>query len=590
MSFKWLSVAFCVLVSVFPGTAQAKRPNVVLILIDDLNHYGVTAYGANRISEWSGKFTNTVFSTPRIDRLAYEGLRCDNAYVYPLCEPTRIALMSGQYNSRNFLKCKSQHASEITFGDLFQRAGYATGIFGKWKQTRGTREIHAKDYIYEFGWDAFCCFDVVGERQRYINPNLVINGKQINYEGRTDRDPATGRRWYGPDICNRYALEFIDRHKDVPFFLYYPMLLVHDEHKPTPDTRPHSLFDTCDEAKKNDDKRFFPDMLAYMDKLIGKVVDRLDEYGLRDNTLIVLMGDNGTKEPFTHVLADGAEYPGGKGGNKDNGLHVPLILSWPRRIPHGSAHAIRSYQGLVDVTDIYPTLCEAAGLTIPNARAIDGISFWPQVMGAPGAAREVIYTWYNGNNPATNLANTLSYAFTKDFKRYAPHANFVQGRFFDLRSDPLENAGDRRVKVAWVHYHSSGLDIGHLDPEQRAAYEQLGKVLAAHDHVPVTGLTIEAPARRVTPGQAMTLHCEIQPNRATRQNVIWESSDPEIASVDKFGRLTGHRPGKTRITVYSWDDAFPTAATLDPTYSRHGIHDSIEIVVGADPCDLEQDF
>ena len=449
MSFKWTSLVFCVLASLLPGTAQAKRPNVVLILIDDLNHYGVTAYGANRISEWSGKFTNTVFSTPRIDRLAYGGLRCDNAYVYPLCEPTRIALMSGQYNSRNFLKCKSQHASEITFGDLFRRAGYATGIFGKWKQTRGTREIHAKDYIYEFGWDDFCCFDVVGERQRYINPNLVINGQQINCEGRTDRDPATGRRWHGPDICNRHALAFIDSHKDVPFFLYYPMLLVHDEHKPTPDTHPHSLFDACDEAKENDDKRFFPDMLAYMDRLIGKVVDRLDEHGLRDNTLIVVMGDNGTKEPFTHVLADGTEYPGGKGGNKDNGLHVPLILSWPGKIPHNSAHAIRSYQGLVDVTDIYPTLCEA-------------------------------------------------------------------------------------------------------------------------------------PARRVIAGQALTLHCEIQPDRATRQNVIWESSDPEIASVDKFGRLTGHRPGKTRVTVYSWDDAFPTAATLNPTYSRHGIHDTIEIVVEAD--------
>ncbi len=89
----------------------AERLNVVLILIDDLNHYGVTAYGANRISEWSGLFENRPFATPRIDRLAREGLRCDNAFAYPLCEPTRIALMSGQYNSRNFLRCKAQHAS-----------------------------------------------------------------------------------------------------------------------------------------------------------------------------------------------------------------------------------------------------------------------------------------------------------------------------------------------------------------------------------------------------------------------------------------------------------------------------------------------
>ena len=139
--FQWQWLIIVAVWTMLPGAVQAARPNVVLILIDDLNHYGVTAYGANRISEWSGLFTNKTFSTPRIDRLAYEGLRCDNAYAYPLCEPTRIALMSGQYNSRNFLRCKAQHASEITFGDVFQRAGYATGIFGKWKQTRGTKEI-----------------------------------------------------------------------------------------------------------------------------------------------------------------------------------------------------------------------------------------------------------------------------------------------------------------------------------------------------------------------------------------------------------------------------------------------------------------
>lgn len=576
---KKIAAVFLCLLSLLAGPAQADRPNVVLILIDDLSHYGVTAYGANRISEWSGKFTNQVFSTPRIDRLAYEGLRCDNAYVYPLCEPTRIALMSGQYNSRNFLRCKAQHGSEITFGDVFQRAGYATGIFGKWKQTRGTREIHGKDYIFAFGWDEFCCFDVVGERQRYINPNLVINGKVHNYEARTDLDPATGRRWYGPDICNRYALEFIDRHKDRPFFLYYPMLLVHDEHKPTPDTQPPSLFDHCDEAKKNDDKRFFSDMLAYMDKLIGKVVDELDGHGLRKNTLIVVMGDNGTKEPFIHVLPNGAEYPGGKGGNKDNGLHVPLILSWPGTIPKGSHGQIRSYPGLVDVTDIYPTLCAAAGLSIPNAQGIDGISFWPQVLGAAGEARQVIYTWYNGNNPATDQSQVLRYVFNKQFKRYAPHAHFPEGRFFDLRTDPLEEAGDRKVKVKWVHYHRSGLDLGQLTSVQRAAYDELGKVIDAHRHVPVTGLQIVKPQSGLCVGDSLALQCRISPGHATRQNLIWESSDPAVVSVDKFGTVKAHKSGRAMITVYSWDDAYPVAANLPRTFSRTGIQDSLNLSV-----------
>lgn len=563
----------------------AERPNVVLVLIDDLSHYGVTAYGANRLNSMKKAFHNKVFATPRIDRLADEGLRCDNAYVYPLCEPTRIALMSGQYNSRNFLRCKSQHHSEITFGDVFQRAGYATGIFGKWKQTRGTNEIHAKDYIFAFGWDEFCCFDVVGEAQRFINPNLVINGRIHNYMGRTDRDPATGRRWYGPDICNRYALDFIERHQDRPFFLYYPMLLVHDEHKPTPDTKPHSIFDEFDEANHNrdghsgDDHRYFPDMIAYMDKLIGKVVDKLEALKLRRKTLVVVMGDNGTKESFTHVLPDGRLYPGGKGGNKENGLRVPLIFSWPGTIPTAPRGQLRTYQGLVDVTDIYPTLCAAAGVTIPNPAAIDGIDFWPQVLGAGGEPRAAIYTWYNGNNPATDLSQVLRYAFNKEFKRYAPHVHFPAGRFFDLRTDPMEEAGERKVKVRWVHYHKSGLDLDNLTSDQQAGYEELGRVLEAHAYVPVTGLEIVGPTRSLKVGESLTLSYEIAPQQATRQNIIWESSDPTVLSIDKFGQVTAQAPGRARITVYSWDDAYPVAANVAQTFTRDGIQDSVFFTV-----------
>ena len=144
--------------------------NVVLILIDDLNHYGVTAYGANRLHSYDGEFTNKTFSTPNIDQLAKGGVRVDRAFAYPICENTRIALMSGKNNDRNYLRPKAQHSSDITFGDAFKRAGYATGLFGKWKQTRGTNEVAGKEYISEFGWDDYAAFDVVTEGQRYINP------------------------------------------------------------------------------------------------------------------------------------------------------------------------------------------------------------------------------------------------------------------------------------------------------------------------------------------------------------------------------------------------------------------------------------
>lgn len=141
------------------------------------------------------------------------------------------------------------------------------------------------------------CFDVTDQGLRYINPLLVENGKVINYRKKSpDIDPATDRRWYGPDICNRHAVDFIDRHRDEPFFLYYPMMLVHDEHTPTPDTSPKEAYDTFPAVNcwnrdcPGDDRRYLPDMITYTDKLIGRVVDKLDELDLREQTLIVVMG------------------------------------------------------------------------------------------------------------------------------------------------------------------------------------------------------------------------------------------------------------------------------------------------------------
>lgn len=552
----------------------AEQPNVVFILIDDLSHYGVTAYGADRISSEQGFFTNVQFSTPRIDSLATDGMLCSSTYAYPLCEPTRVALMSGMNNNRNYIQPKALYESQITFGDLFKRAGYATCITGKWKQSRGTKEFPGKDYISKFGWDEFCCFDVIGEGRRMIEPWLVVDGTSRSYSG---TDPDTGRRWYGPDICNRYALDFIDRHKDQPFFLYYPMLLVHDEHTPTPDTVPKSVFDNFDVNSKSgyghldgDDRRYFPDMLAYMDKMIGKVLDKLDELGLRESTLVVVMGDNGTKECFSHILLDGSVFVGGKGKCKENGTHVPLLLRFSGTIPSGLR-----YDGLLNLTDLLPTLCDAAGIQVSTADDLDGISFWPQATGqARSAHREAIYTWYNANNTCTDLNSLIEYAQTKQFKRYAPDRNFPEGRFFDLRTDLFETVGDRKVKTGWNRWHHSGLDVNELTPEQMQAYDELGKVLEENRYVSVERLQIEKNETPLRIGQTQKLRCRIFPENATRRNVIWESSDVSVATIDKFGAVTAYKPGKFKITAYSWDDAYPISANAQKTFLKNGVHAS----------------
>jgi len=513
---RFLTLTFCFALgfTVQPLSAT-DQPNVVFILIDDLSHYGVSAYGATQLNSTQVDinddpfFPSTAVATPQIDRLADDGLLAGNAFAYAICEPTRVALMSGMNNNRNFIQPKALHESQITFGDIFKQAGYVTGIAGKWKQSRGTAAIPGKDYVDQFGWDEIYCFDLIGEGARHIDPNFVINGvvtyfKQVN----GGIDPLTGRRWYGPDLINRFALNFIETHQNEPFFLYYPMLLVHDEHTPTPDTLPQSLYDDFETvtyplgkedpayeygAFDGDDRRYFPDMMAYMDKMIGNIIDKLDALNLRENTLIVVMGDNGTKASFSYTVPGTTEFVGGKGECRANGLQVPLLLSQPGTIAPGI-----EYNGLINLTDIFPTICEAAGLEIPNADDLDGISFWPQVLDNTAAAhRENIFTWYNANKPMTNTTKLIQFAQEIDFKRYAPDENvppnFPQGRFFDLRTDPLEleDAYNNTVDTGLGILLRSGLDLAALTPEQQAAYDRLGIVLANNTEVAATDLGIE---------------------------------------------------------------------------------------------------
>ena len=379
------SVALAILTSTFP-LHGSRKPNVVLILIDDISHYGVSAYGAKQLNSTEGFFESVPVATPEIDRLADEGVLAKNAFAYAICEPTRIALMTGMNNQRNFVQAKALHESHITFGDLFKQAGYTTGIAGKWKQSRGSSTIPGNAYVDQFGWDHIHCFDLLYEGPRHIDPNFVINGKINWYKG---LNPETKRRYYGPELVNRFVLDFIETHQDEAFFLYYPMLLVHDEHTPTPDTQPNEHYDNFEVmthtgvkpdnsfgAFKGDDRRFYPDMVAYMDKMIGNVTDQLDRLGLREKTLVVVMGDNGSKAAFSYTLEDGSQFIGAKGQCKINGLQVPLILSYPRSIEEGS-----TYDGLINITDLLPTLCELAGIKIPYNEEIDGISFWSQVTG-----------------------------------------------------------------------------------------------------------------------------------------------------------------------------------------------------------------
>lgn len=581
-------IASCFLLSFackgFSGAA-ASAPNVVLILIDDLSHYGVSAYGAEKLKSLEGFFEATEVSTPNIDRLADEGVLFEEAYARPICEPTRVAMMSGVNNRRNFVNAKALHASQITFGDLFDRAGYRTGIFGKWKQSRGTQKIKGENYVEAFGWDEVFCYDLKYEGPRHIDPNFVINGEIIWYSG---INPDTGRRYYGPRMVNEAAIDFIDSNKDAPFFLYYSMLLVHDEHTPTPDTLPTTHYDTFEVMKDStqvagipygsfagDDRRYFPDMVAYTDKMIGKLVDKLDALGLRENTLILLVGDNGTKNCFSYVLPDGSEYSGGKGKLKRSGQQVPLIASMPEQIPQGAR-----YDGLTDIMDILPTICEAATVPIPSYYHLDGISFWDQLNGSTSQShRDSVYVWYNANRGWDSSDKILAYARDARYKLYAPNTRYPKGRLFDLKMDPTEIAGNKEYKFSWNDWLYAGLDLERLTGAEQKAYDKLSKVLSTHSYKPVSSLKIESPSGNASVGESLQLGYRLLPADATVKNVIWESSDPQVASIDKFGVVTCHSAGKANISIFSWDDAAPRSNPNVKEFSREGVTDSIELSI-----------
>lgn len=369
--------------------ADAAKPNIVLIMADDFGYECVTANGGES------------YKTPVLDKLAANGVRFEQCHVQPLCTPTRVQLMTGKYNVRNYLNFGTLLTNEKTFANLLKDAGYATGICGKWQLGRG------KELPQHFGFDESCLWQHTRRPPRYANPGLEYNG--------VEKDFANGE--YGPKLVNDFALDFITRHKEKPFFLYYPMMLTHDPFQPTPDSADWDPTTNGEQAKKG--VKHFADMTAYMDKMIGQVLAKLDELGLRENTLVLFLGDNGTGKGVNSQFK-GAGYPGGKGNTTARGTHVPFIASWPAVIKEG-----RVNKDLVSSTDFLPTLCEATGVTVPGA--LDGVSFLPQLRGEKGTPREWLYMWYSPRQ--SNDMTVRECAFDQRYKLYK------NGNFFDLAGD-----------------------------------------------------------------------------------------------------------------------------------------------------------
>lgn len=201
---------------------------------------------------------------------------------------------------------------------------------------------------------------------------------------------------YAPKLCTDFVCKFIDQNKTKPFLVYYPMILTHCPFDPTPDSSdwdPKRLGSTTYKGDLNDPQRHFRDMAAYADKMVGQIVKQLEASGVRDNTLVIFTGDNGTDKPIVTPW-NGTKVVGGKGTMTDMGTRVPLIANWPG----GISKPGRVADDLIEFVDIMPTLCEITGGKLPTDYPGDGMSM-ASVMEKETNTRvkDWIYIWYRGN-------------------------------------------------------------------------------------------------------------------------------------------------------------------------------------------------
>jgi len=403
---KTILICCLMTVHVFAAFGQENKvPNIVLIMADDM---GYESLGCNGSTE---------YQTPNLDRLATQGIRFEHAYSQPLCTPSRVKIMTGKYNFRNYEDFGYLNPNQQTFGNLLKAAGYATCIAGKW-QLNGLNRDNANNQDvnrpYHFGFDEYCLWQLHharSEGERFANPLITQNGKDLP----RDKDA------YGPQIFADYITDFIDRKAGQPFFIYYPMVLVHDPFVPTPDSP--AWADPSRRYEK--DTAYYADMMAYTDKIVGQIESKLKEKGVWENTILIFTADNGTHPSIISSTVSG-EVQGGKGKTINTGNHVPMIVSWPQQIKKGWV-----YQGILGFEDILPTLANAAKVETSQYQT-DGQSFLPVFRGSRKPVQSEIFIHYT---PRWGRFNELHNRWVMD----GTYKLYQDGRFYNTRKDPDEH-------------------------------------------------------------------------------------------------------------------------------------------------------
>lgn len=380
-------------------SSEIARPNIILIMADDMGYECLECNGG------------TSYETPYLNRLAATGVRFTDCYSQPLCTPSRVQMMTGKYNFRNYTEFGSLQPGERTFGHIMRDGGYRTCVAGKWQlagRFEGANYRGEGTLPEDAGFHEHCLWQVRRLGSRYWNPVIQRDGEVLDEQADE----------YGPDLFCNYINDYIRRHRNEPFFIYYPMVLTHSPFVPTPRS------DMAQAQRDSRDNRYFGEMVSYMDEIVGRIVQNLDDLGLRETTLILFTSDNGTPRNISSRSGTGI-IQGAKGLTTDAGTHVPLIANW-----RGTSLDGEVCGDLVDFTDFLPTLADVAVIPFESEGVQDGRSFLPQIRGRRSNPRDWIFCHYD---PRWGNWSLKRFARDKRWKLYH------DGSFYDLGTDPLES-------------------------------------------------------------------------------------------------------------------------------------------------------
>jgi arylsulfatase A-like enzyme len=427
------------------SSVSARRPNVLIILADDMGYGDLSCYG-NRLVE-----------TRRIDSIGREGVRFTDGYSSaPLCSPSRAGLVTGRYQQRfgfeqqvssgafperrpvrnedgslaavqgeaEFLR-RGVPATEKNIGELFRAAGYRTGVVGKWHLGHGEQFLPQNR-----GFDHSVVFygNTSLQATRQEDPEMVSLKVDVHDEYPDvawTREGLNQVRHNGEVVqVDDYlmfhfrdeALKFIEASKDQPFLLYFPM------NSPVPPMQvPRRYYERLRETIPVLSVRGYNAMLLAQDEVVGDLLDRLEDLGLSDDTLVIFTSDNGSA---TTRPGSNAPFSGGKFNTLEGGIRMPFLMKWPGRIDPGMV-----FSKMVSTLDILPTAAAACGVSTAAAQALDGVDLNPYLRGeADGAPHEILF-WKLEGHSAVRMGR---------WKLYLEPKNGV-ARLFDLERDPTES-------------------------------------------------------------------------------------------------------------------------------------------------------